>query len=159
MPAILLFSFFTGVGFHLFGDNPPTHCGIFVGMVEALTSVEIILRYTHNMLGLCGYGLGDFSDECNFLLFYLCNERIYTVFAIFFVCCVVRTMCDVFARRCQWTIKTLDHDTPYLRFSASPYTLQPYPSIYTCLHFSMDSYLISFVSLKVVFQPMTSFRS
>ena len=48
MPAILLFSFFTGVGFHLFGDNLPTHCGIFAGMVEALTGVDIILRYTHN---------------------------------------------------------------------------------------------------------------
>ena len=78
------------------------------------------------------------------------STRGYTLFFLFkphnkqnvFVCCVVRTMCDVFARWCQWTItgKTLNHDIQYLRFSASPYTLQPYPSIYTCLHFSMDSY-------------------
>ena len=46
----LIFLLFRVGGFHLFWgmDDPLSHCGIFVGMVETLTSVEIILRYTHN---------------------------------------------------------------------------------------------------------------
>ena len=46
-PCFYFPSFRVGVS-SLFGDDPPTHCGIFAGMVEALTSDEIILRHTHN---------------------------------------------------------------------------------------------------------------
>ena len=37
--ALILLLFGWGVFISLFGDDAPSHCGIFVGMVEALTSV------------------------------------------------------------------------------------------------------------------------
>ena len=45
---MFLFSFFSGGGFVSFWGRSSIPLWYIVGMVEALTSVEIILRYTHN---------------------------------------------------------------------------------------------------------------
>ena len=79
---------------HLFGDDPPTHhCGIFVGMVEALTSVDIIqvLRYTqaHNarVVWMWTWGI-SLPSAISFCSVY--STRGYTLFLPLFVCCVIR---------------------------------------------------------------------
>ena len=62
-------------------DDPLSHCGIFVGMVETLTSVEIILRYTHNarVAWLRTWGIAP-TGAFPFVLF---MQRGYTVLVCF----------------------------------------------------------------------------
>ena len=79
----LIFLLFRVGGFHLFWgmDDPLSHCGIFVGMVETLTSVEIILRYTHNarVAWIWTWGIA-LTGAFPFVLF---MQRGYTVLVCF----------------------------------------------------------------------------
>ena len=78
--------------------------------------------------GCVDMDLGDCSDEGNFFCS-IYATRGYTLFLPPFCSLCGSDHVRCFCCWCQWTIKTLDHDTNYLWFSASPYTLQPYPSI------------------------------
>ena len=70
-----------GLGFHLFLGTILQPIVVYLpGWLKRWRATRSFCDIL-TMLGLCGYGLGDCSDECNFLLFYLFNKRIYTVFA------------------------------------------------------------------------------
>ena len=142
-----------GGGFISLWDGPASHCGIFVRIVEALTSIKIILRYTHNarIVWMWTYGIA-LTSAISFCSINAVSERIYT----FFVCCVFRTMCDVLLADGKGPQNDQDSrswHTHYHWFSASPlYAIQAYilAYIYNGLLYDNICLLSSFV-----FRPMT----
>ena len=140
---------------HLFGDDPPTHhCGIFVGMVEALTSVDIILRYTNNarVVWMWTWGI-SLTSAISFCSVY--STRGYTLFLPLFVCCVVGPWpCVMFlladatrlSRLSIMTHSILGFLYPRIRFS--------HIYLLTFLYWFLFNIICLFTSF--VFQSMTS---
>ena len=144
---MLLFSFFTSGGVSsLLWDDPASHCGIFVRIVEALTSVKIILRYTHNarIVWMWTYGIA-LTSAISYCSIYA--ARGYTHF--FCLLCVSDHVLADAKRTTEW-IKILDHGTHTTVGSLHPHRILS-KHIFAYTGFSKEYHLSPFKSYLSTF--------